>query len=221
MIRTLVLIAAAASLRADSLEEILRRMDASAKTFDSVSAKIKQTSYNELLKETSESPGQMRLKKTKKGIVGIYDFSPPDVRTYHIDGGTVEIYYPNNNSVDIYDLSKYKKTVDSGLTLGFGTSGTEIQQEYQVKVLGTETVQSTPTTHLELIPKSKEVLKLIPQIELWIQNGKYPYPVQVKQIQSSKDYSMVVYSDVKINPRLPASDFELKLPAGVKKHKAN
>ncbi len=191
-------------------------MDAAAKTFSSVSAKLKQVSYNKVLNDTSEGTGEMRLKKTKQGLIGIINFDPPDVRIYHIANGKVEIYYPKGNLVNSYDLSKYRKSVDAALALGFGTSGSELQKEYSMKVLGEDTVQSTATTHLELIPKSPEILKLIPRIELWIQNGK-SYPIQVKQIQSTKDYSMFQYSDIKINPPLPASDFELKLPPNVKR----
>jgi outer membrane lipoprotein-sorting protein len=217
-VRSIVaLVVAGSALRADSLPDILKRMDASSKKFEAVSAKIKHITYTAVLNDSSEESGEMRLKKTTKGLVGTVQFSPPDDRTYSFNGGEVRIYYPKTNIAEIYDMGKYKKSVDSALALGFGTSGADLQREYEIKVIGPDTVQSTPATHLQLTPKSAEVLKLVPQIELWIQNGS-SNPVQVKQVQPSKDYSMFIYSDVKLNPQLPASAYELKLPKGVREH---
>ncbi len=216
MNRLLTFFALTAFLRADTLEEILKRMDASAKKFQSVSATIKQITYNELLKDTSEGMGEMRLKKTNKGLVGIVDFAPPDKRTYHFNGGTVEIYYPKTNIEEIYDVSKYKGTMERALTLGFGTSGAELQKDYTIKMIGPDKVHGVAASHLELSPKSAEMQKLVTKVELWIQDGE-SYPVQEKGIQPSKDYTMFVYSDVKINPPLAPSSFEMKVPAGVKR----
>jgi outer membrane lipoprotein-sorting protein len=69
---------------------------------------------------------------------------------------------------------------------------------------------------LELIPKSEEVRNLTTKIELWIPEGK-SNPVQEKLTQPSKNYHLVVFSDVKLNVPLPDSDYSLKLPPGVTK----
>ncbi|HWZ30077.1 MAG TPA: hypothetical protein VNX18_02010 [Bryobacteraceae bacterium] len=218
MSRLFFFFAAAAALRADSLEEILKRMDASAKTFKSVSASISQIDYTDALKESSENTGQMRLKRIKKGLAGILDFFPPDVRTYHFDGGKVEIYYPKSKTKEVYDVGKYQSFLDRAISLGFGTSGADLLKDYAVKLVGPERIQSTATTHLELSPKSAEVQKLVTRIDLWIMEGK-SYPVQEKGLYPSKDYKIVMYSDVKITPpnsQLPDSDFELRVPKDVR-----
>ncbi len=218
MIRPILFLLAAAVLRADSLEDILKRMDESAKKFQSVSAKLKETSFNAVLKETNdEGTGEMRLKRTKQGLVGVVVFGPPDPRTFHFNGGKVQIYHPKANSVDVYDVGKHKTAIDRGLMLGFGTSGAELQKDYSIKVIGSETIESVPATHLELTPKSAELRKLIQRIELWIRDGE-SYPVQDKVIQPSNDYSLFIYSDVKKNPPLPSSAFELNLGPDVVRH---
>jgi outer membrane lipoprotein-sorting protein len=51
---------------------------------------------------------------------------------------------------------------------------------------------------------------------MWIPEGESA-PVQVKVSRTSKDYELASYSEVKVNPALPESDFELKLPADVKR----
>ena len=213
MIRPIVFFAAVAALRADSLEDIVKRMDAAAKSFQSVSAKIKYTSYTDLLKESNDSTGEMRLKKTGKGIMGIVEFDPPDVRTYHFDGPNLEIYYPKARKREHYDLKKYRNVLDQALTLGFGTSGADLRRDYDVKVLKQETVDGVATTQLGLQPRSEERKKLIDHIELWMIDGK-SYPLQEKGVQPSKDYTLIKYSDVKIPASLPDSAFKLTVPAG-------
>ena len=59
--------------------------------------------------------------------------------------------------------------------------------------------------------------KLITKIELWIPEGQ-SNPIRAKfSAQLSKNYEMVDYSDIKVNPALPDSAFKLELPPNVKK----
>lgn len=200
---------------ADSLPEILTRMDRSAKEFHSLSAHMKRADFNAVLHESTDSEGVVHLKKTKNGAVGIVEFQPPEQRTYYFSGKSVEIYYPKANSVEIYDAGKYTSRIDEMLLLGFGTSGTDLTKTYDIKALGADAVGSVQTTHLELTPKSDELKKYFARIELWIPDGK-TNPVQEKVTQPSKDYSIVNYSDVNLNPSLPESAFMLTLPKGVR-----
>jgi len=200
---------------ADSLPDILTRMDRSAKEFHSLSAHMKRADFNAVLNESTDSEGAVRLKKTKNGAVGIVEFQPPEQRTYYFSGKSVEIYYPKAKSVEIYDAGKYTSRIDEMLLLGFGTSGTDLTKTYDIKVLGAEPIGSVQTTHLELTPKSDELKKYFARIELWIPDGK-TNPVQEKVTQPSKDYSIVSYSDVNLNPSLPDSSFVFTVPNGVK-----
>jgi outer membrane lipoprotein-sorting protein len=59
---------------------------------------------------------------------------------------------------------------------------------------------------------------MITRIDLWIQEGQSS-PIQEKVTQPSKDYVLISYSDLKVNPDLPDSAFDLKLPEGVKRVK--
>jgi outer membrane lipoprotein-sorting protein len=59
-------------------------------------------------------------------------------------------------------------------------------------------------------------------IQLWIPEDK-GNPIQEKLLsgKESKDYNLWVYSNMRINPAIPDSDFEMTLPAGVKVIKPN
>jgi outer membrane lipoprotein-sorting protein len=204
------------SARAESLSDILARMDSSAAEFKSFSAKMKRVNYTAVLDETSETNGSVRLKRTKSGTVAVMEFFEPDPHTVYLSGHTGEVYYPKANTVQIYNAGKFASSVDSLVLLGFGTTSAELRKDYDVKVGGTESIGSVSATRLELTPKSKDIRNMASRIELWIPAGQ-SNPIQEKITEPSKDYVLVTYSDMKLNPVLPDSSFELKLPANVKK----
>ena len=53
-----------------------------------------------------------------------------------------------------YSAGKNRSEIESFLVLGFGGSGHELLKSYDVKFLGTETVDKVAAGKLELIPKS-------------------------------------------------------------------
>jgi outer membrane lipoprotein-sorting protein len=106
--------------------------------------------------------------------------------------------------------------MDQILLLGFGTSSAELKKSYDFKDGGTQKIGSVTTTRLELTPKSADLQKLITKIELWIPEGQ-SNPIRAKFTEPSKNYELVDYSDIKVNPPLPEASFVVKFPDKVKK----
>jgi outer membrane lipoprotein-sorting protein len=211
-----ILILPALLARAEPLADILARMDRAAQDFRALSANMKRVQFTAVISEANEMDGVIRLKRIKGDTVGIVDFLHPEPRTVYINGHNIQIYYPKANTVEIYDSSKYTANIDQFLLLGFGTSSAELRKAYDLKMSGTDTIGGLATTRIELTPKSAELKKLITKIELWIPEGQ-DTPVQEKVTEPSKNYDLIAYSDIQVNPSLPDSSFELKLPAKVKK----
>jgi outer membrane lipoprotein-sorting protein len=218
MYRPLLLVAflLPAVVRAESLADILMRMDQSAASFRSVTAKMKRLQFTAVLSETSQMEGVMRLRKDKSGLTGVVEFQPPDPRTVFIKGKTIQIFYPKANSVEEYDTSKYVSNIDQFLLLGFGTTSAELRKSYDIKAGGMDTIGGVATTRIELTAKPAELKKLVSKIELWFAEGQ-ANPVQEKVTEPSKNYELVNYSEIKVNPTLPDSAYQIALPPGVKK----
>ncbi len=191
-------------------------MDQASAQFKSCSATMKRKEFTAVLNETAESKGTMRLKRAKTGMTGILDSTEPDPMTVYLNGKTAERFFPKANTVEIYDIGKYAHSIDEVILIGFGTSGADLRKQYDVKLAGSDTIAGTKTSRLELVPKAEETRKLASKIELWIPEGQ-ANPIQEKLSTPSKNYSLINFSDVKINPQLPDADYTLKLPAGVKK----
>jgi outer membrane lipoprotein-sorting protein len=207
---------AAPRARAETLPELLARMDRASAGFTGMTASLKQVDHTEILGENETQNATVKLKKTAGGLVARVDFAEPNARMVGLRGRTVEVYAPKSNVVQIYDVGKFGQQFDQFLLLGFGLSGKDLQKNYSVKLLGTESVGDRSTTHIELVPKAKEALEYLKKAELWIAEDA-AYPVQEKIHKNGQDYILITYGDVKLNAPLTDREMELKLPAGVKK----
>jgi outer membrane lipoprotein-sorting protein len=216
-VKALLAIFALCSLvRAEPLAGVLARMDRAAQDFLSLTAKMHRVQFTAVLSESSSMDGLMRLKRARAGTLGVIEFQPPDPRTVFVNGKNIQIYYPKANSVEIYDASKYVSNIDQFLLLGFGTTSAELMKSYDARLGGEEAVNGKMCTRVELAPKSAETKKLVVKIELWIPEGE-GNPAREKVTEPSRNYELVDYSEIQLNPALPDSAFELRLPAGVKK----
>ena len=201
---------------AESLSDVLARMDRAAAEFKTFTAKVKQTEFTAILDETTTKDGVVRLKRSGSVTVARMEFLEPDPSVMHISGRTIQVFYPKANTVQIYDAGKNANMVAQFLVLGFGTSQKELQKSYDIKLGGADRVGNVSATRLELTPKAKEIKEVAARIDLWIPDGQGS-PIQERVTKPSKDYSLYTYSEPRLNAALPDADFTLTLPAGVKK----
>jgi outer membrane lipoprotein-sorting protein len=204
-----------AAVDAEPLDAILARMDRAAKDFKSVSAKVTKDEWVAVIEDANTQSGEMFIKRTKKGVTALMKFGEPDPKFYHIEGSKLQEYLPKANTLHLYDAGKATQTVNQLVLLGFGTPGSDLVKQYTIRLIGPEKVGSINTTHLELMPRSTELQKYMAKLDLWIPEGE-SNPLQEKVTSPSKNYSFYHFSDVKVNPSLPDSAFELKVPPGVK-----
>lgn len=215
---TLLSLCAAASvagLRAESVSDILARMDKSAETFQGMTGTLNRLQHTAIINEDERDTANVRLKKSPTGLRGYVEFAEPNRRIVGFQNRQLQVYYPKAKRVEIYDLGKHGAQVDQFLLLGFGISGKELQKSYSMKVTGTDTVNGKSATRLELVPKSKDALEYLKKVELWIPPNQ-SYPIQEKIYKNAQDYILITYSDVRINPGLSDKDLELNVPPGVK-----
>ena len=210
---------AAASLAllaaADPVADALARMDRNAAAFKGATLEFRQISHNAAVGIDDEQSGTMWLKRSGSGdLRAKIEFREPKPRTIVIDGQTASIYYPRLNLVQEYPMAKYRDLFEQFFLLGFGGTGKELANNYNITSLGSETINSEPATHLQLIPKSPQMLKNIRKVELWL-SDRTGYPVQEKVFQASGDYTLMIYNNLKVNPSLPDSSLKLKLPKSV------
>jgi outer membrane lipoprotein-sorting protein len=211
---------AGSALSAESLDEILARMDQSARSLRTFSAKIKRIEFTKVLpNDKEETDGVRRVKRANGKTIGMVEFFGKNPQTIRLAEKTVEVYSPTSKRVEVWDASKFGKLgkqADQLLLLGIGVSSADLRRDFEIKAGGTESIDGKPTTRIELIPKDKDLKKQAEKIELWIPEGGN-IPVQSKVTRTSGDYELWLYSDPQLNPVLPDSAFELNVPADVKR----
>ncbi len=203
-------------LRAETLEKVLARMDQNAASFKSMTAKVKRVAHIAVINEDNTDIGTMRLKRSKKDIRLLVDLTEPDAKSVSFHGSKAEIYYPKLRRVEEYEVGKKRELFEQFFLVGFGTPAKDLSSDYAIRMIGGERVEGQPAAHIELIPKSKQVLQHIKKMDLWISDAT-GYPVRQKLDQSGGEYMLITYSNLVINAPLSDSSVHLNLPKGLER----
>jgi outer membrane lipoprotein-sorting protein len=204
-------------LHAQNVSEILARMDAAAPNFHGITADVRMLTYTAILSDTTTENGTLKMQRLNSGDVrAIIDFTQQtDARVIAFLGKVVRIYYPNLHEYQDYDIGKNSNVVNQFLLLGFGSSGRELAQSYNITFEGSEKVSGQDTSKLLLMPKDKKVLEHLKQAEVWIPNGA-AYPLQQQFDEPSGNYRRATYSAIQLNPTIRGT-LDLQLPPGTKR----
>ncbi|MBZ5664063.1 MAG: outer-membrane lipoprotein carrier protein LolA [Acidobacteriia bacterium] len=213
-LKTLViasLLTAAAWPQSESagLENVLKQMDVAAKNFKSTEASVVWDQYQKVIDETETEKGKIYFRREGGEIQMAADFVEPDKKYVIYSGGKIQVYQPKIDQVNEYNAGKNRSDLESFLVLGFGGSGHELLKSYDVKFLGSETVNGVATGKLELVPKSARLKNNLPRILLWIDPVR-GISVQQQFFELSGDYRLAKYSDIHMNQKLPDNAFKLK-----------
>jgi outer membrane lipoprotein-sorting protein len=198
-----------------TLEFTMAQMDKTAAAFKDLTADLTRTHHTAVINEDTEDKGGILIKRTKPHeLLMRFDIAPPDPRQIAVDSRHAEIYFPKTQTVQIYDIGKYKKLADLILLLGFGTTSKELAASYTIRLGGEESAGDQKMTRLELTPKSDETH--LKRVDLWISDAS-GLPVRQKLYWPADDYDVATYSNVKTNLNLPDAALKLDLPKGVKR----
>ena len=199
------------------LQEILQRMNDSAKHLKTVTADLDYTTVTVLVNDRDTETGQFYLRNPKSPEM-LIKFEKPDPKTILFRKNRAEIYYPKMNRIEQYDLASHSGLVQHLLLLGFGTDAASLKSAYSVKLVGEEQLEDEDTAVLELTPKDPAIASQLTKIEMWVSEDSWT-PAQQQFFEPSGDYLIAHYSAVKINRSLPSSTFDLDAASGAQRVK--
>ncbi|MFY9558852.1 MAG: outer-membrane lipoprotein carrier protein LolA [Terriglobales bacterium] len=191
------------------VDRVLTEMDAAAKNFRSTEATFVWDQYQKVIDETDTQKGKIYFRRQDDETQMAADIAEPDKKYVVYSGGKVQVYQPKIDQVTEYNPGKSRADLESFLVLGFGGSGHDLLKSYDVKYLGTETVNGTEAAKLELIPKSPRLRNNVARILLWIDPAR-GVSLQQQFFEPSGDYRLAKYSEIQINHKLPDNAFKLK-----------
>jgi outer membrane lipoprotein-sorting protein len=213
---TLALTLRLAAQNSGSLNDAFARLDKSSQQFHGLAAEINRTVHTAIVDADDKDSGTIKVKMEKAHEVRmLINFTAPNPQAVSIDSKEATIYNPKIKKAQAWQLAGKKALVEEFLLLGFGASSAALKESYDVTFVGMEKIGADNTWHLQLIPKSKEVLQRLKKAELWIADNT-GLPDQQRFVTSSAgDFHLVTYSNVKVNPPLSDGDVKLNLPKGV------
>jgi outer membrane lipoprotein-sorting protein len=195
----------------DDLQSVLRQLDAAAASFHTASADVEFDSITtEPIPDTDVQKGTAYFEHQGKSVrmaAHISEFNgKPVPKVILYANGEFELFEPMINQITRF---KNAARFESYLLLGFGASGKELADKWNITFDGQETVDGIKTDKLQLIAKDPAVRKTISKVTLWVDPQR---DISVKQIfDEGEGQSRVChYSNFKVNQSLPGDAFKLK-----------
>lgn len=200
---------AAQQHEAPTLDSVLKKMDATAASFQSLQADFVWDQYQRVVDETDTQKGTVYYRRSGKEIEMMAAIKEPDAKFVLFKDGKLQVYQPKIDQVMQYTVGANQQEVETFLVLGFGGSGEDLKKSFDVTYQGEETVDGVATAKLQLVPKSDKVRSNFQQIILWIDLER-GISVQQKLMQSQGDYRVARYSAIKMPAKIGNDIFRLK-----------
>ena len=129
----------------------------------------------------------------------------PTGKAYVFSGGTLRV----SDTGKEQDAKPYDQAskFESYFELGFGASGKDLAEKWDIKYLGQEKIDGIETDKLELLAKDPNVRKNIVKVTVWMDT---PRAVSLKVIfDEGQGQSYVChYANIKVNQPLPKTAFK-------------
>ena len=195
----------------DDLQSVLRQLDAAAASFHTTTADFEFDSLQtDPIPDKDVQKGIVYYERTGKNFqMGVHinevnDRPVPKVVT--LSGGVVRLYESLPNQVTtLTKLGQYERW----FTLGFGASGRDLEEKWDMKYLGKETIDGIHTDKLELVPKDPNIRKNLLKVTLWLDTA-HGVSVQQDFDEGQGQSRHCHYFNIKVNQSLPGDAFKFK-----------
>jgi outer membrane lipoprotein-sorting protein len=196
---------------ADDLQSVLRKLDAASANFRTTSANFEfDTVTTEPIYDKDVQKGTVYYKRDPKNSQMAAHINEvngrPVPKVVVSSGGTIKLFEQKVNQVTVLTkFSEYQKW----FMLGFGASGKELEDKWNIKYLGTEKIDGITTDKLEMTAKDPVVRKNIPKVTLWMDSER---GVSMRQLidQGPGQSRTCQYTNLKVNQPLPSDAFTFK-----------
>jgi outer membrane lipoprotein-sorting protein len=216
------LISLPGQLRAQSgdLDKVIAQLDTAAAKFSSAQADFTWDIFTAAVSDHDLQTGTIYFER-KKGNTQMaaqlkQDNGKPAPKTVLYDGGELKLYEPTIKQLTLMQAGANRGQFESFLTLGFGGSGSDLESNWKVSLLGTEQMGGVSVAKLDLVPKEQKVMDMFSHVTIWVDPAR---GVSYKQIfyQPTGDTRTATYQNIRYNVPLAAGVFQIKAAPGTTK----
>ncbi|MGA7339790.1 MAG: hypothetical protein WBE72_22265 [Terracidiphilus sp.] len=205
----LILAAGRAAFAADDLNSVLNKLNAAAANFHTTSADVEfVTAQTDPVPDTDTQQGAVYYQRSgatfQMGVhIATDDGQPSPKVVVCCVNGSIRLFEKLQDQVTtLSKLSQY----ESWFMLGFGASGRELEEKWDIRYDGAEMVDGMKTAKLEMTPKDPNVRKTLPKVILWMDTDR---AVSLKQYfdEGQGQSHTCHYTNIKVNQSLPRDAF--------------
>ena len=194
-----------------TLDQVFAKMDEVQKTFRSTTADIERTHVTVLVNDKDVSSGKFFYVRRGKEPRVKLELLKPITQYLLIDNGRLQLYTPNLKQVQETSIAGHQDKVELIMALGFGQSSGDLKKNFDASLAADEVIDGKNTSVLDLKPKNSGLFK---SVRMWMDQQRW-VGVQIRTTESSGDYMIVKFSNIKTNGNISDSVFELKMPKDV------
>ncbi len=195
--------------QAPTLDEVLKKLDATAASFRSLEANFVWDQYQKVVDDHDTQRGTVYYLGTGPNVEMMAEVKDPAQKFVLYKDGKLQVYQPKIDQVMEYSTGGNRGEIESYLVLGFGGSGQDLKKSFDVSSLGEQNVDGIATVELQLLPKSDKLRNNISKILLWIDMSR-GISVQQQFFQPQGDYRLAKYSEIKMPAKIGNEVFRLK-----------
>lgn len=208
----LALAPARSAFAAADLNATLQKLDAAAARFHTVAADVVVESIQtEPVPDTDVQKGVVYYRRTGANFqmgwhIDLVNGRPVPKVVVCCQDGAIKLYQKLIDQVTtLSKFSQYK----SWIMLGFGVSGKELAEKWDITDDGPEMVNGVKTEKLEMVPKDPTVRKNVPKVTIWmdLETG-----ISLKQVfdEGQGQTRIATYTNIRLNRSLPHDAFTFK-----------
>jgi outer membrane lipoprotein-sorting protein len=199
------------------LQKVITELNTAAAKFVSAQADFAWDQFTAVVQEHETQTGTIYFERKKSVTFMAADFKQDNgkdaPKTVVYDGAELKLYEPTIKQLTTVKAGTNRGQFESFLTLGFGGSGTDLEKNWKVSLLGTENMDGFSVAKLDLVPKDQKVLENFTHVTIWVEPSR---GINHKQIfyQPSGDLRTTTYKNIRYNSPVPADVFQIKPAPG-------
>lgn len=199
------------------LQKVIDQLNAAAAKFQSAQANFSWDQFQAVVQDHDVQTGTIYYER-KKGATRVAAYIKQDngkdaPKTVTFDDGEANFFEPTIKQLTVIRAGANRGQWESFLTLGFGGSGAELEANWKVSLLKTETMDGVSVAKLDLVPVQQNVANMFNHVTIWVDPAR---GISLKQIfyQPSGDMRTATYTNIRYNSPIAGAVFQPKFPPG-------
>lgn len=195
------------------LNHVLSELNAAAAKFRSAKANFQWDQFERVVSSTDTQAGVIYYEGSGPSARVAIDIETADEqpakKTVVYSDGVLKFFQPEINQLTIFHAGAKKEQYESYLTLGFGGSGNDLKENWDITYQGMETIDGVQTAKLDLVSKKASVRAKFSHFTIWVDPTR---AVSLKQIlyQPSGDMKTMYFRNLQYNKKISSSVFKIK-----------